>query len=334
MRWLGLPIGQAWPRSSTSSTAPSTRKRMSQRYGTGRAPVPCDGHAMRCDRRAIELRSRSSRWCHGRRRAPDHRLGARRRRGRHAAAPLSVPSRRARCRLHARRRRADARCRRRLDGRSRSTGRLLQRLRSCSRRPPTGTTCCRRIGCFFRCGRGQACLWSAWPTPDLRDRRLAAVGPSAAARPSAACRRTRSHRPTSEPAVRSVSTVADLARWERVAIDGYPLPDFRMPRPAASPPPALLDDERLRFFVGLDGDRAGRRRRFVHVPRHRLARPTASRCPQSRRRGYWRRLAIERLRATPDLWMAGVFSDFSRPGAETLGFVPLLRLTLWILDRP
>ena len=56
--------------------------------------------------------------------------------------------------------------------------------------------------------------------------------------------------------------------------------------------------------------------------------------PESRRRGYWRRLAIERLRSTPDLWMAGVFSDFSRPGAETLGFVPLLRLTLWILDRP
>jgi hypothetical protein len=28
-----------------------------------------------------------------------------------------------------------------------------------------------------------------------------------------------------------------------------------------------------------------------------------------------------------------VFSDLSRPGAETLGFVPILRLTLWILDR-
>jgi hypothetical protein len=34
------------------------------------------------------------------------------------------------------------------------------------------------------------------------------------------------------------------------------------------------------------------------------------------------------------VWMAGVFSDVSQPGAEALGFVPLLRLTLWILDRP
>ena len=56
--------------------------------------------------------------------------------------------------------------------------------------------------------------------------------------------------------------------------------------------------------------------------------------PAARRRGFWRQLAIDRLRATPELWTTGVFSDFSRPGAEALGFVPLLRLTLWILDRP
>ena len=34
------------------------------------------------------------------------------------------------------------------------------------------------------------------------------------------------------------------------------------------------------------------------------------------------------------MWIAGVFSDHSRPGAESIGFVPVLRLTLWILDRP
>ena len=56
--------------------------------------------------------------------------------------------------------------------------------------------------------------------------------------------------------------------------------------------------------------------------------------PAARRRGFWRQLAIDRLRATPELWTTGVFSDLSRPGAEALGFVPLLRLTLWILDRP
>jgi hypothetical protein len=34
------------------------------------------------------------------------------------------------------------------------------------------------------------------------------------------------------------------------------------------------------------------------------------------------------------VWFAGLFSDHSRPGAEALGFVPVLRLTLWTLDRP
>jgi hypothetical protein len=35
----------------------------------------------------------------------------------------------------------------------------------------------------------------------------------------------------------------------------------------------------------------------------------------------------------PDLWVTGVFSDFSRLGAERLGFVPVQRFTLWVCDR-
>jgi hypothetical protein len=31
--------------------------------------------------------------------------------------------------------------------------------------------------------------------------------------------------------------------------------------------------------------------------------------------------------------MTGVFSDHSRPLAQRLGFVPLLRLTLWVRAR-
>ena len=45
------------------------------------------------------------------------------------------------------------------------------------------------------------------------------------------------------------------------------------------------------------------------------------------------RHAVARLRANPSVWTLGVFSDFSRPLAEHLGFVPLLRFTLWIRDR-
>jgi hypothetical protein len=185
---------------------------------------------------------------------------------------------------------------------------------------------------FFRNGRGQACLWSAWPTPDLRGHgwRLSGhppllIRPPLSTSPIAA--------PTPEPDVRLVSTVADLARWERVAIAGYPLPDLQDAPAGGFAAAALLDDERLRFLVGLDADRAVAA--AISFTSHGIGSLAYGvTLPAVRRRGYWRRLAIERLRATPDLWMTGVFSDFSRPGAEALGFVPLLRLTLWILDRP
>ena len=129
-----------------------------------------------------------------------------------------------------------------------------------------------RIGCFFRCGRGQACLWSAWPTPDLRDRRLAALGPSAAAHPSAAVDEPDHIADSSEPDVRSVTTVADLAHWERVAIDGYPLPELH-DAPAGALRPAGAARRRAAALLRRPRRRPARRRcRVVRVPRHRLAR--------------------------------------------------------------
>ena len=189
-----------------------------------------------------------------------------------------------------------------------------------------------RIGCFFRCGRGQARLWSAWPTPDLHDDGWRFSGhPPLLIRPPAATNPIAS--PTSEPEVRSVATVEDLARWERVVIDGSPLPELKDAPAGGLAPPALLDDERLRFLVGLDGDRPVAA--AVSFTSHGIGSLSYDiTLPTVRPHGYSRSLAIERVRATPDVWMTGVFSDVRRPDAETLGFVPLLRLTQWILDRP
>jgi len=200
-------------------------------------------------------------------------------------------------------------------------------------RPPTDwDDLIARIQQFFRSGRGQTCLWSAWPTPDLRGQgwRLSGHPPLLARPPLSTVPVT----PTAarEPDVRPVTSAADLAAWERVAIDGYPLPDLHDAPTGAFAAPALLDDSRVRFFVGRDGDRpvaAGAS--FVSHGIASLA--FGATLPAFRRRGFWRRLAIERLQATPDVWTTGVFSDFSRPGAEALGFVPMVRLTLWILDR-
>lgn len=189
-----------------------------------------------------------------------------------------------------------------------------------------------RIERFFRSGRGQTCLWSAWPTPDLRGRgwRLSGHPPLLARPPLSTLPVTSAAVP--EPDVRPVTSADDLAGWERVAIDGYPLPELYDVPAGAFAPPALLDDERLRFFVGRDGDRPVAA--AVSFASHGIASLAfGATLPAARRHGFWRRLAVERLRAAPDVWATGVFSDFSRPGAEALGFVPILRLTLWILDR-
>jgi hypothetical protein len=190
-----------------------------------------------------------------------------------------------------------------------------------------------RIEHFLHGGRGQACLWSAWPTPDLRARGWRLSGhPPLLARPPLATYPV----PPPVPAdvdIRPVTSVADLAHWERAAIDGYPLPDLQDAPPGAFAARALLDDERFRFFVGRDGARpvaAG-----VSFVSHGIASLACdATVPAARRRGFWRVLAVECLGAAPEVWTTGVFSDLSRPGAEALGFVPLLRLTLWTLDRP
>jgi hypothetical protein len=97
--------------------------------------------------------------------------------------------------------------------------------------------------------------------------------------------------------------------------------------------PSLLDDMRLRFLTAhLDGQVVSAAASFVDHGVGSLA--FGATLPRARRRGLWQQLAVARIRTMPDLWVTGVFSDFSRPGAERLGFVPIERFTLWVRDRP
>jgi hypothetical protein len=186
------------------------------------------------------------------------------------------------------------------------------------------------VEAFFAGGTGTVGLWSAWPTPDLRDRGWRLSGhPPLLVRPPAAVLPVPA---TPAPAVARVATPAELAVWERVAIDGYPLPDLEGAGPGAMAGRALLDDPRLRLYTAhVDGEPVSAAASFTDFDLLSLA--FGATRPEARRRGLWQQLATTRLRDAPDLWAAGVFSDFSRPGAEALGFVPVLRFTLWLLDR-
>lgn len=199
--------------------------------------------------------------------------------------------------------------------------------------PPDPTTfddVVSEVEAFFQPGTGQAHLWSAWPTPDLAGRGWCLVGhPPLLIRPPAAL-----VPPPWPPAVELVDVAdqAGLAEWERVAIEGYPLPELLPAVAGTLADPRVLDDPRLRFSLGREqGEAVSIGALFTDCGIGCLALGVTM--PRARRRGHWRAHAVHRLAAAPDAWMTGVFSDHSRSPAERLGFLPVLRFTLWARDR-
>lgn len=179
-------------------------------------------------------------------------------------------------------------------------------------------------------GTGEVHLWSAWPTPDLSRRGWGLVGhPPLLVRPPA-----RMAQPPIAPDVplRLVLSPVDLAAWERVAVRGYPMPELLPHRRGALADPSLLADPRFRFALGIEDGRA------VSIGTLFCAEGVAVFAlgvtePAHRGRGHWRAHAVDRLRAVPDRWAVGIFSDHSRPLAEAIGFVPISRFTLWSRRR-
>lgn len=179
-------------------------------------------------------------------------------------------------------------------------------------------------------GIGDLHLWSCFPTPDLRGFGWELMGhPPLLARPPLGLMPA-----AGELAIEpeEVLTPAQLSEWEDVVIDGYPLPETGDVRGTVGPP-AILADPRVRCWLGRDD--AGR---AVSVGTSFVSHGLGSfalgvTLPVARGGGHWRAHAITRLRAAPQIWAAGIFSDHSRPLAERLGFLPLTRFTLWRLPR-
>jgi hypothetical protein len=59
----------------------------------------------------------------------------------------------------------------------------------------------------------------------------------------------------------------------------------------------------------------------------------AATLPAARRRGVWESLVWARVDDAPEFPAVAYTSDYSRPGFERMGFLPLMRFTLWLLAR-
>lgn len=182
---------------------------------------------------------------------------------------------------------------------------------------------------YEREGTGEVLLWSAWPTPDLRPRGWELEGhPPLLVRPPGGALPA----PSGARRVEEVRDARGVRDWEHVAVAGFPFDDVDPGEAGALADERLLEDRRVRLWVGYEGDRpVATGTLFVEHGLAQLA--LAATLPEARRRGFWYALVRERLLAAGDLPCAAVFSDDSRPGAEQVGFLPVLRFSLWRRPR-
>jgi hypothetical protein len=176
-------------------------------------------------------------------------------------------------------------------------------------------------------GQGSAMLWSPWPTPDLRSRGWELEGhPPLLVRPPGPVTGQPHH-----PGSTEVTNGDELARWNMVVIDGFPLDE--VDRATDLLPAGILEDDRWRFVLAHEDDVAvAAGSQFVANDLNLLV--LAATRPQARGRGHYSALATDRIAHRGDLPAAAIVSDDSRPVlVRRFGFVAMTRFTLWTRSR-
>jgi hypothetical protein len=180
---------------------------------------------------------------------------------------------------------------------------------------------------FFAGSPRPATLLSLWPTPDLSTRGWILAGHPMFVLRGPGAPAARSPGPGVE--VRRARDAADLVTAERVAIEGYPV-DEAAGAPAGTVFPPALSGTGLSVRLGLlDGVPVGVGNSYVGAGVVNLC--LGATLPAARRRGVWEALVWARLGDAPGLPGVAFTSDFSRPGFLRMGFLPVSRLTLWVL---
>lgn len=166
-------------------------------------------------------------------------------------------------------------------------------------------------------------LWSLWPTPDLRARRWNLVGhPPLMYRPAGAP----SSLGSAELELLDVRDPATLDELNRTLVEGYPIPEL-----SATPeifPAALLDSPSWRFTLGLVREQPVAAS-VAYVTEQVVLVGWVATLASARRRGYGEVVTWRATLARPDRPAVLLASDDGRPVYERMGYVTLLRLTLW-----
>ena len=130
--------------------------------------------------------------------------------------------------------------------------------------------------------------------------------------------------------VRDVQSLDEVGRFERLLVEGFPLAEAAG-LPAGGIFPIGVIDRGIRLRLGvLDGEPVGTG--AVYVAHGVVNLSAAATLPDARRRGVWQAVVWSRVAEASDLPAVAFTSDYSRPGFERMGFLPVLRFTLWYRD--
>ena len=178
--------------------------------------------------------------------------------------------------------------------------------------------------------RGEVLLVSVWPSGNLRPAGWSLMGhPPVFLLPAGA-------KPSATPADLRIEEVRDLDAlhaWERVAIEGYPLDALAGAPPGSLAAKSWLEESRSRLWVGWVDDRPVCA--SSAWTEHGINGVTlVATVPEARRRGFGEALTWRAALADPSLPAMLLSSDAARPVYERMGFLPLLRITLWYRNRP
>ncbi|WP_344966594.1 GNAT family N-acetyltransferase [Salinactinospora qingdaonensis] len=177
-------------------------------------------------------------------------------------------------------------------------------------------------------GAGEVLLWSAWPTPDLRERGWQLHGyPTFLVLPPGGLAG-----PAPQAEVSEVTDTEGVRVYERIVVEGYPIPELQPYRPGCYLDERILAERRQRMWVAWhEGEPAAIGTLFTEAGIAHLALGVT--LPHARRHGLWKALVHERVASASGLPVGVIASDMSRPGLEELGFLSINRFTLWGLSR-
>jgi hypothetical protein len=186
---------------------------------------------------------------------------------------------------------------------------------------------------YGRAPGGPYVVFSAFPTPDLHGLGMRAVGhPPLMVR--TAGQPVEAGHPNLSLRIERVSTTQQLLDFERTIIEAFPVEELVPWQPGSFVPAGLLDDDAWHLLVGYDEDGRPVATSAAFVTDHVVDVTWVSCRPESRRRGFGEAMTWGATLIDPSKPAMLIASDDGLPLYQRMGYVTLLRFTLWIGSRP